>query len=418
MRALIPTLLVAWSLAACGLAVAEPKVTMTSHVEREKIELTIYNPAVSLVQELRIISLNKGLNEFRVSWAGVNVDRSSVRLEVRDGEKDVVIRDAVLLQDNPNTVIWRLEANRPGQWPVSISYYASGFSWSADYVLTVDEEEKTLRLNAWADVANRSGEDYQDAAVRLVMGDVRLVSVAPSASAGRSVIGAQRAAEKVIADLEEEPSLPFGREGFAEYTFYTLERPETLDTGEVKRIALAASTVIPVRKVYIFDPSLFGQNVAMQYWFENKKDYDLGPMPPGLLRAYRQEKPGRLSLLGEDSLPYVPLGDTAKIYLGNARNILVETAQTDYQRTDEQWSPDKSHIVSYVEEAEFKVTVKNLKANAVEMIVRQYIRTDAKLMRAEPTPEQPKLGTLEWKLRIPAGKTQEITYRTSRRVYT
>lgn len=415
MRSLLP-LLVALLLSACALAGAEPKVTVTSLVEREGISLTVYNPMVSLIQERRTISLNTGINEFRVSWAGVQVLRESVRLELPEGGEEVIVRDAVLPKDDPNTVIWHLEAKRAGPQPVSISYYASGFSWSADYVLTVDKNEKELWLKARANVTNESGENYQDAAIRLVMGDVRLISPRGTsmARAPAAVMGAQRAEEDYFA---ADAALPFGREGFAEYTFYTLARPETLDSGDTKRIALAASTVIPVRKVYTYDPKQFGENVAMQYWFENKKDYELGPMPPGLVRAYRQEGDGRLALLGEDMLSYVPLTETAKIYLGNARNIIIESAQTDYRRIEEQWSPDKTRLISYIEEADYKITVKNRKADKIELILRQYLPGEAKLVQSDPEPKQPRLGTLEWTLHIDARKTQEITYRTSRKIY-
>jgi hypothetical protein len=409
-------LLVALLLLTCALAGAEPKVTVTSLVAREGIALTVYNPMVSLIQERRTISLNTGINEFRVSWAGVQVDRQSVRLELPEAGEEVIVRDAVLPRDDPNTVIWHLEAKQAGPQPVSISYYASGFSWSADYVMTVDADEKELTLKAWANVTNDSGENYQEAAIRLVMGDVRLISPrGASRLAGYATPSGAQPAAGTFTSAEE--GLPFGREGFAEYTFYTLARPETLDSGDTKRIALAASATIPVRKVYTYDPKQLGENVAMQYWFENKKEYELGPMPPGLLRAYRQEDDGRLALLGEDMLSYVPLAETAKIYLGNARNILVETAQTDFRRIEEQWSPDKTRLISYIEEADYKITVKNRKADKIELILRQYLPGETKLVQSDPEPKQPRLGTLEWTLKIDAGKTQEITYRTSRKIY-
>jgi hypothetical protein len=416
MRRLIVPIFLTCLIAVSAVIWAEPKVTMTSTVPRAGIDLTIYNPIVSLIQERREVSLAKGINEFRMTWAGVSVNRESVRLVFLDDAQGVQIRDAILPADDPNTVIWHLEAGRPGTYPLALSYYAGGFSWRADYVLTVDDQEKNLWLKAWANITNASGENYQDANIRLVMGDVRILSGGgPRPPQAPGAQAAERAAVASMPASSEE--VAFAREGFAEYTFYTLARPETLDSGDTKRVTLASSSAIPLRKVYQFDPQAFGSNVAMQYWVENKKDYGLGPMPPGLVRAYRQEKDGRLSLLGEDMLPYVPLAETAKIYLGNAHNIVVETAQIDYQRTDEQWAPDKSRVTRYVEEAEYKVTVKNRKANAVELIVRQYIPTDAKLVRADPQPEQPRLGTLEWKLQIGAGEARELTYRTSRTVY-
>jgi len=412
----LSALFVACLLTACGWSSAEPKVTVTSLVERESIALTVYNPSVSLIQERRTLSLNKGVNEFRVTWAGVTVHRDSVRL-VPEDEGNVVVRDVVHLQSDPNTVIWHLDAKRAGPQKVSISYYAAGFSWNADHVMTVDENEKQLWLKTWAGVTNASGENYTDAMIRLVMGDVRVISVGGVARA-EALEGAQSGANVAMDAMMPAPAaFPFSREGFAEYTFFTLERPETLESGDTKRVALAASTTIPVRKVYTFDPNQFGGNVAMQYWFDNEKDYQLGAIPPGLLRAYRRENDGRLSLLGEDRLPYVPVDETAKIYLGNARNVIVETAQTDYQQSEEQWSPDKSRLVSYIEEKAFKVTITNRKAQTIELIVRQYTPTDADLVSSEPTADQPRLGTLEWKLELESGQKREITYRYTRKVY-
>ena len=413
-RSIFP-LLAAGLMSWCALAAAEPKVTMTSLVPREKIALTIYNPMVSLIQEQREVSLAEGANEFRVDWAGVDVDRGSVRLMPLAGAAEVDIRDAVLPQGDANTIIWHLEAKKGGTYPVSLSYYVRGFSWNADYVLTVDDAEKNLWLKAWANITNGSGESYPEADVRLVMGDIRLLSAGgpPAAPMALGAQSAERAAPARGADTETA----FEREGFAEYTFYALDRPESLDAGDTKRIALAASAAIPLRKVYTYDPNRFGNNVAMEYWVENKAEHKLGPMPPGLVRAYRQEDDGRLSLLGEDMLSYVPLGETAKIYLGNAHNIIVESIQTDYQRKDEQWAPDKSRLVRYSEEQGQKVTVKNRKANDVELIVRQYMPADAELVSADPEPERPQLGVLEWKLKLPAGGERVFTYRTRRTVY-
>jgi len=433
-RLVFPLLVVCLSWVCARPVAAEPKVTMTASVPRGALAITIYNPAVSLIQEQRQLSLVKGLNEFRISWAGVNVTRDSVRLMLLDGAREVEIRDAVRPANDPNTVIWHLEAKRDGTYPISLSYYVGRFAWDADYVLTVDDQEKSVWLKVWADITNGTGEDYQDAKVRLVLGEVRLLSAGVAAGAPSSAMptlaqptppGAPGPSGPAGAPgytagygaAEKEAPAPFAREGFADYTFYDLARPESLDSGETKRIILAASGGLALRKVYTFDPELFGSNVAVRYWIENKKEYGLGPLPPGLVRVYRQDKDGGLSLLGEDVLSYVPVGETAKIYLGVTRNLIVEVAQTDYQRSDEQWAPDKSRLIQYTEQSAYKVTVKNRKPEAVELIVRQQIPTDAKLLEAQPKPNQPRLGLLEWTMNLAPGETRELTYRTSRTVY-
>jgi hypothetical protein len=400
----------------CGLAIAEPKVQVTASVPRQDISLTIYNPAVTLVQERRALSLGAGLNEFRVSWGGVNLNRDSVRLDLVEGAQEVAIRDAVYVASDPNTVVWHLEAKRVGSYPASISYLASGLWWRADHVVTVDDEEKMLALKTWATIANESGEDYQEARIRLAMGDLRLLSE-PREPAGPAGAPAARRALGMIGGLGGGGvDAAFAREGFSEYTFYTLGRRESLDSGDTKRIELASKSGVPIRKMHIYDERMYEGNVAMQYWFDNKKEYDLGPLPPGLVRAYRQEKEAMLTLLGEDSLAYVPVGETVKLYLGNARNIIVEPKQTAYARSEEQYSKEGT-LVSYVETAEYTVTIKNRRAEPIEMTLRQYLPTaDTVLVDSSPKAESPSVATLEWKLKIGAEKEEKVIYHTRRKV--
>lgn len=412
-----------WLLLAAALvaapAAAEPKLTLTSMTPREEIAVTVYNPAVSLVQEQRVLSLNKGMNEFRVSWGGVRVYRSSVRLEVPEAAR-VTVRDAIMLQTDPSTVIWHLEAAQAGTVPVRLLYYVEGFSWEASHVLTLDAAEKELSIRSYAAVGNYTGENYQQAALRLALGEVRLLS--PSERGGMvkgemGPAGPAAAPPAVAYDAAQAKTQPsFEREGFAEYTFFDLKRREDLDSGDTKRILLAASKPIPARRVYLFDPKLYNGRVAMQYWFENKPEYGLGAIAPGLLRAFRLEEGGREALLGEDRLAYLPVGETAKIHLGTAQNVIVEPAQVSLQQTDEEWDKDHEELLSYVELVSYRVTVKNRKDGPVEVVLRQYIPADATLTAQSPEAKRLNSETLEWTLKLGAGATTDVTYATSRKV--
>ena len=48
-------------------------------------------------------------------------------------------------------------------------------SWSADYVCIADAKEKTLPLEGFVRVSNNSGEEYDNAQIRLVVGTINLV---------------------------------------------------------------------------------------------------------------------------------------------------------------------------------------------------------------------------------------------------
>ncbi len=425
-------LVVVWLLWVCVWTSAEPKVQVTGSAPRGDISLTIYNPQVTLVQEHRVLGLNTGANEYRASWAGVNVDRDSVRLEPQPGVKGITIRDAVYVQDDANSVIWHLEAKKADAYPVSVSYNVSGLSWWANHVLTVGENEKTAALKTWANVANSSGEDYQEAQIRLVMGDVRLVPaqgpIGYGAGGGAGGGGGGRRMGRGAAGPPEAPptaeqlGLPsedesFAREGYAEYTFYSLERRENLDSGDTKKIELASEAAIPLKKLYVYATDMYGANVAMLYLFDNKKEFGLGPLPPGMLKAYRQEGDGRLTLLGEDYLKYTPVGETARIYLGSARNVTVEVNQTGYRRSDEEYTKDRERLLSYVEYVEYTVEVKNRKGESIEMMVRQQLPPEAELLEVIPKARSQRVGLLEWDLKLGAGETKKLVYRGKRKVF-
>jgi hypothetical protein len=378
---------------------------------------------VTLVQERRTLGLNQGSNEYRVSWGGVNVNRDSVRLDPAAGSTGVTVRDAVYTQDNPNSITWHLEAAKAGAYPFSVAYDVSGLSWWADHVLTVADDEQSASLKTWASIANGSGEDYQDAEIRLVMGEVRLLPPGPQGppgprgAPGGGAGGGGAQMGMAFKAMEEAPEA-FSQQGYAEYTFYTLARQESLDSGDTKRIELASAAELALKKLYVYDMDMYGPNVALLYLFDNKKELGLGPLPPGMVRAYRQEASGRLTLLGEDQLRYTPVAETARLYLGSARDVTVEVNRTGYRRGDEQYAKDRQQLVSFVESAEYTVQVKSRKTTEIEMLARLDLPwADAEIVEAIPEAGSPRTGMVEWRLKIAAGAAKPLVVRIRHTVY-
>ena len=59
---------------------------------------------------------------------------------------------------------------------VEIRYFTSGVRWAADYLVEAEEAEKFMALAGHVRVTDNSGEDYENAQVRLVIGVVKLVN--------------------------------------------------------------------------------------------------------------------------------------------------------------------------------------------------------------------------------------------------
>src|SRR6185503_16535425 len=53
--------------------------------------------------------------------------------------------------------------------------FTSGITWSADYVAIADKDETNVRFDGFVRVTNNSGEEYEEASVRLIVGTINLV---------------------------------------------------------------------------------------------------------------------------------------------------------------------------------------------------------------------------------------------------
>ena len=76
-------------------------------------------------------------------------------------------------------MIWhidsKVDSRKDGAVKVQITYFTSGISWAADYTAILEEDHKTMRLDGYVKIINYSGEDYENAQIRLIVGRINLV---------------------------------------------------------------------------------------------------------------------------------------------------------------------------------------------------------------------------------------------------
>ena len=143
---------------------------------REAVQLTIYNSEdLTLVKETRSITFKKGLNRLQFFWANTLIDPTSVYFRPVEKEDQIEVLDTAFPADRPQVLIWNVESKIEGQVKVEVSYFTSGISWAADYVMITDADETKTTFDGYVTVTNNSGEDYEDSQVRLVVGVVNLV---------------------------------------------------------------------------------------------------------------------------------------------------------------------------------------------------------------------------------------------------
>src|SRR5882672_12088076 len=156
---------------------------------RDSVQLTIYNSAdLTLVRETRYLTFRKGLNKLEFSWANTLIDPTSVEFRALTHRDKVEVLDVSFPPRVTNTLEWRINSETAGEVVCEIRYFTSGISWSADYVAEANKAEKLMTLAGNVRVNNNSGEDYENAQTRLVVGVIRLVEdIADLARRGRPI---------------------------------------------------------------------------------------------------------------------------------------------------------------------------------------------------------------------------------------
>src|SRR5262245_46179422 len=168
---------------------AQARINVVTLPGRDTVQLTIYNSAdLTLVKETRTLTFRKGMNKLEFSWANTLIDPTSVEFRALTHADQVEVLDVSFPPRVTNTLEWRINSEGAGEVVCEIRYFTSGISWSADYVAEANKPEELMQLAGNVRVNNNSGEDYENAQIRLVVGVIRLVEeIADLARRGRPI---------------------------------------------------------------------------------------------------------------------------------------------------------------------------------------------------------------------------------------
>ena len=143
---------------------------------REGTQLTIYNSEdITMVREHRLLTVKPGVNRIQFSWANTLIDPTSIDFRILDQQDKVDLVDTTFPTGRNDALQWNIQSQMAGKIPVEIRYFTSGITWSADYVGIANQDETKLNLTGYVRVTNNSGELYDKAQTRLVVGTINLV---------------------------------------------------------------------------------------------------------------------------------------------------------------------------------------------------------------------------------------------------
>ncbi|MEN6337523.1 MAG: hypothetical protein ABFE01_24995 [Phycisphaerales bacterium] len=267
----------------CVTAGAQARIKLVALPERAATVIRLDNPNATLIEEERVLTLQKGLNKVDFSWKGVQIDEDSIRLESLNHPADVTLL-SISYPPGESALVWEISSAGDFAETVRISYLLSNIDRLITYKAVANKAETFVDLKSYLVLRNFSGEDFEKARVLLDYG-----------------------------------------EAFE----------QGIDHEETKQMLFLSEPNVPVRKIWTFDAAnlpwdpeqLNNQNVGIPVSYEvaNSDKAGLGKFSlwGGKARLFQQDGHGSTIFLGEDNASLVPVGEKMELYIGDSRDIVV-----------------------------------------------------------------------------------------------
>ena len=312
-------------------------------------------------------------------------DYTRVRFPQRDGLPGSTLQVAV--------------DGKAGAASASLTYPTSGLGWRAAYAaLLQDGPACTLRLDALASIANRSGRDYSGANLKLVAG---APNFARSGYAPRPMMMKSMDAAAPQA-MPEQSAL-------GDYRVYAIDGTLDLPDASVTQVPLYAHMQLPCERNWVFENGS-GWTSPTPLFVPGPAQDSEGPvnsqlkfratenLPAGTLRVLLRDHDGRVELLGESRMSDTVKGGDVEMSLGPAFALSAARARTEF----------KVDRATRTMEEGFRITLGNVGETVRTITVREHpnrwrVWTIASSSQ-KPTRQTP--DTLEFRVAVPAhGKT-------------
>lgn len=368
-------------------AQVEARVKLVALPERARVVISLSNPSATLMEEERLLTLQKGVNQVDFSWQGVNIDPASIQVRMLGHPDEVVVLNTSY-PPNENALVWSINSPQAQEERMRISYLLQGLTREIVYKAVAEPNEKALTLRDYLRLRNDSGEDLSDAEIALGY-------------------GAQF--KKTIANGEILEMLS--------------ERVESLP---IKKVLTWDSAQLP------WDPEYEKNTVGipLSYVIKNDTASKLGrhTLLPGKARIFLKTKEVAddgvkagegVAFTGEDWAALTPVDREMKLYIGQSREVKVTQRKTKDEKTNIRRN-NNDQIVLYDTDEVYKVEIENFKKTPVDLVLVEHVPGYWRMVENSRPKEYKKKDayTFEYTLTLPAestgAKKTTITYNLNR----
>jgi hypothetical protein len=349
------------------------RIKLVALPERGKTIIRLDNPRATLIEEERVLTLQKGVNKVDFSWKGVSIDVDSIRLTVLAQSDEVTLLN-VSYPPNEAALVWEIYSRDAFEVKVRISYLLSFIDRLITYKGLANREETRMNLKSFLVLRNFSGEDFERALVLLDDSEVF---------------------EKSIGHEETKQLLHLNKADVP------IEKRWTFDAGKLP-----------------WDPEKRDTNVGIPvtYRIKNVKEMGLGSsvLGAGKVRVFQEDGHKSTIFLGEDHTKLVPVGEEMEVYIGDSRDIVVTQRKMREERINVRYNR-KNRIVLYDTDEIIKATIENFKEQPAMLTMIQHIPGQWDMEVCNMEYKRKDAFTLEFEIALPAHSKRELTMHYHRR---
>ena len=350
--------------------VARARIKLVALPERGATVIRLDNPQWTLIEEERVLTLQKGLNKVDFSWKGVSIDADSIRLRALEHPNTVTLLN-VSYPPNEAALVWDINCPDNYAETVRISYLLRNIDRLITYKAIADKPETFVDLKSYLVLRNFSGGDFDEAQVLLDYG-----------------------------------------EAFE----------QGIDHEETKQMLLVEPIKVPITKIWTFDAAklpwdpekLDNKNVGIpvSYRIVNDANSGLGEYSlwGGKARIFQDDGQKSTIFLGEDVSGLVPVGEKMELYIGDSRDIVVtQRKMKDIQINKRKNNAEK--VILYDTDEIITAKIENFKDGPTVLTMIQHIPGEWDMEKCTVDDKVCKLGvdykkknanTLEFEIKLPA----------------
>ncbi len=352
----------------CQSSLVYARIKLVALPERENTVVSLDHPTVTLVEEERTLTLQKGINQVDFSWKGVHVDPDSIRLAVLEHADNVKLIN-VNYPPNAQALVWDIYSPVAQQGRVRISYLLANIDRVVSYETVVDNDETHLDLGSYLVLRNFSGESLTHASFRLDYGETF---------------------EKSIRDGETKRML------FFEAPRLSIQKRFTFDAA-----------------IQPWDPSKLSTNVGIPVHYEipNNTANSLGKhaLWGGKVRLFQQDGHGSTIFLGEDNAMYTPMGQNMKLHVGNSRDLVVTQRKLQEKHTNVRRNK-KNRVILYDSLEHMQVEIENFKDKNATITVLEPMSGEWKIIKTSHSYKRKNAKQIEFTIEVPAKDKITLIY--------